>query len=78
MASTWCIAAAGCAMCFIIFPPVLHLGCMILFSIVFDKIPQIQISAKMVTEITSRLLYFLVDAALSTTTTTRFAACSPL
>jgi hypothetical protein len=39
MASTRCIAAAGCAMCFIVFPLVLHLRCMTLFSIVFDAIP---------------------------------------
>jgi hypothetical protein len=43
---------------------------MMLFSIVFDAIPQIQIGAEMVMEVTSRLLYFLVGTALSTTTTT--------
>jgi hypothetical protein len=70
MASTRCIAGARCAMCFIVFPPALHLRCMMLFSIVFDAIPQIQIGAEMVMEVTSRLLYFLVGTALSTTTTT--------
>jgi hypothetical protein len=41
MASTRCIAMAGCVMCFIVFLPELHLRCMTLFSIVFDAIPQI-------------------------------------
>jgi hypothetical protein len=41
MADTWCIATGGCTMCFIIFPPVLHLRCMTLLSIVLDAIPQI-------------------------------------
>jgi hypothetical protein len=41
MASTRCIAAARCAMCFIVFPPALHLGCMTLFLIVLNVIPQI-------------------------------------
>jgi hypothetical protein len=76
MASTRCIVVAGCTMCFIIFPLALHLRCMTLFSIVFDAIPQIQIGTKMVMEITSKLLYYLVDAALSTMTTT--AVCNTL
>jgi hypothetical protein len=58
MASTRCIAAARCPMCFIIFPSALHLRCMTLFLIVFDAVPQIQIGAEMVTEVTSRLLHF--------------------
>jgi hypothetical protein len=70
MASTWCIAMAGCAMCFIVFPPALHPRCMTLFSVVFNVIPQIQIGAKMVMEVNSRLLYFLVCTVLSTMTTT--------
>jgi hypothetical protein len=70
MASTRCIAAARCAMCFIVFPPTLHLRCMTLFSIVFYAITQIQIGTEMVIEVTSRLLYFLVGTALSTATTT--------
>jgi hypothetical protein len=41
MASTWCIATTGCVVCFIVFPPMLHLICMTLFSIVFDVISQI-------------------------------------
>jgi hypothetical protein len=41
MASTRCIATTMCAMCFIIFPPALHLRCMTLFSIVLNAIPQI-------------------------------------
>jgi hypothetical protein len=41
MVSTRCMATAGCAMCFIVFPPALHLTCMTLFLIVFDAIPQI-------------------------------------
>jgi hypothetical protein len=64
MASTRCMATAGCTMCFIIFPPALHLRCMTLFSIVFDAIPQIQIGAEMVMEVTSRLLHFLVGTTL--------------
>jgi hypothetical protein len=40
MASTQCIATAGCTMCFIMFPPALHLS-MMLFSIVLNAIPQI-------------------------------------
>jgi hypothetical protein len=39
---------------------------MTLFSIVFDAIPQIQIGAEMVMEVTSRPLHFLVGTALST------------
>jgi hypothetical protein len=39
IASTWRIATARYAMCFIVFPPALHLRCMALFSIVFDAIP---------------------------------------
>jgi hypothetical protein len=41
MASTRCIAAARCAMCFIIFSSALHLRCMMLLSIVLNAIPQI-------------------------------------
>jgi uncharacterized membrane protein len=70
MADTRCIATAGCAMCFIIFPPALHLRCMTFLSIVLDVIPQIQVGAEMVTEIASRLLHFLFGTALSTTTAT--------
>jgi hypothetical protein len=51
-------------MCFIVFLPALHLICMTLFLIVFDVIPQIQIGAEMVTEVTSRLLHFFVGTAL--------------
>jgi hypothetical protein len=43
---------------------------MMLLSIVLNAIPQIQVGAEMVMEVTSRLLHFLVDTALSTTTTT--------
>jgi hypothetical protein len=64
MVSTRCMATAGCGMCFIVFPPALHLRCMTLFLIVFDAIPQIQIGAEMVTEVTSRLLHFLVGTTL--------------
>jgi hypothetical protein len=39
---------------------------MTLFSIVFYAIPQIQIGAEMVTEVTSKLLHFLVDTESST------------
>jgi hypothetical protein len=74
MAGTRCVATAGCVMCFIIFPPALHLRCMSLLSIVLDAISQIQVGAEMVTEVTSRLLHFLVGTALSTTTTT--AVCN--
>jgi hypothetical protein len=70
MASTQCIATAGCAMCFIIFSPMLHLRCLTLLSIVLNAIPQIQVGAEMVTEVTSRLLHFLVGTALSTTAAT--------
>jgi hypothetical protein len=41
MANMRCVATAGCAMCFIIFPPALHLRCMMLLSILLDAIPQI-------------------------------------
>jgi hypothetical protein len=41
MADTRCIATARCPMCFIIFPPTLHLRCMSLLLIVLDVIPQI-------------------------------------
>jgi hypothetical protein len=41
MASTWCVATVGCAMCFIIFLPALHLRCMSLLSIVLDAISKI-------------------------------------
>jgi hypothetical protein len=41
MADTRCIAMAGCAMCFIIFPHALHLRCMSLLLIVLNAIPQI-------------------------------------
>jgi hypothetical protein len=41
MVSTWCVATAGCAMCFIIFLPTLHLRCMSLLSIVLDAISKI-------------------------------------
>jgi hypothetical protein len=43
---------------------------MVLFSIIFDVIPQIQIGAEMVTEVTSWLLHFLVSTALLTTAAT--------
>jgi hypothetical protein len=76
MASMWCIAMAGCAMCFIVFSPALHLRYMMLFSIVLNAIPQIQIGAEMVIEVTSRLLHFLVGTALSTMATT--AVCNML
>jgi hypothetical protein len=76
MAGTRCIAMGGCAMCFIIFPPALHLICMSLLSIVLDTIPQIQVRAEMVTEVASRLLHFLVGTALSTTTA--IVVCSTL
>jgi hypothetical protein len=76
MADTWCIATAGCAACFIIFPPTMHLRCMMLLSIVLNVIPQIQDGAEMIMEVTSRLLHFLVSAALSTMTTT--AVCNTL
>jgi hypothetical protein len=66
MADTWCIATAGCAMCFIIFSPALHLRCMTLLSIVLDAIPQIQVGAKMITEVATRLLHFLDGITLST------------
>jgi hypothetical protein len=75
-ASTRCIAVPRCAMCFVVFPPVLHLRRMTLFLIVFDAIPQIQIGAKVVTEVTSRLLHFLVGIALSTMAAT--AICNAL
>jgi hypothetical protein len=70
MASTRCIARARCAMCFIVFSPALHLRCMMLFLIINFACAASQIGAKMVMEVTSRLLYFLVGTALSTTTTT--------
>jgi hypothetical protein len=76
MAGTRCVATAGCTMCFIIFPPVLHLRCMSLLSIVLDAIPQIQVGAEMVTEVASRLLHFLVSTTLSTTIATM--VCSTL
>jgi hypothetical protein len=41
MASMRCIATTGCAMCFIIVSPVLHIRCMTLLSIVLNAIPQI-------------------------------------
>jgi hypothetical protein len=74
MASTRCVATGRYAMCFIIFPPMLHLRCMSLLLIVLDVIPKILVGAEMVTEVASRLLHFLVGAMLSTTTTT--AVCS--
>jgi hypothetical protein len=77
IASVWCVATAGCAMCFIIFPPALHLRCMLLLSVILDAIPQIQVGAEMITEVTSRLLHFLVSTALSTTTAMWFATRSP-
>jgi hypothetical protein len=43
---------------------------MTLFSIVFHVIPQIQIGAEMVMEVTSGLLQFLVGTALSSMATT--------
>jgi hypothetical protein len=76
MADTRWIATAGCAMCFIIFLPVLHLRCMSLLSIVLDAIPQIQVGAEMVIEVASRWLHFLVGTTLSTTTAT--VVCSTL
>jgi hypothetical protein len=42
---------------------------MALLTVVFYVIPQIQISAELITEVTSRLLHFLVGTAMSTTTT---------
>jgi hypothetical protein len=77
MASTRCIAAARCAMCFIVFSHVLHLRCMTLFSIIFDAVPQIQIGAEVVTEVTSRLLHFLVGTALSTMAATTICNTLP-
>jgi hypothetical protein len=68
VAGTRCVAIAGYAMCFITFTPTLHLRCMSLLSVVLDAIPQIHVSAKMVTEVTSRLLHFLVTTVLSSTT----------
>jgi hypothetical protein len=76
MTSIWCIATAVCAVCSIVFLPALHLRCMTHFSIVLNAIPQIQISTEMFMEVTSRLLHFLVSAALSTTATT--AVCNTL
>jgi hypothetical protein len=69
IADTRCVATARCAMCLIIFLPTLHLRCMSLLLIVLDVIPQIQVGAEVVTEVTSRLLHFLVGTALSTMTT---------
>jgi hypothetical protein len=43
---------------------------MTLLSIVLNAIPHIQIGAEMVTEVTSRLLHFLVCTVLSTMATT--------
>jgi hypothetical protein len=41
---------------------------MSLLTVVLDVIPQIQVGAEMVTEVTYRLLHFLVNTTLSTTT----------
>jgi hypothetical protein len=68
VASTWCVATAGYAVCFIIFMPALHLRCMSLFSVVLDAIPQIHVGTEVVLEVTSKLLHFLVGTALSTMT----------
>jgi hypothetical protein len=76
IADTRCMAMAGYAMCFIIFLPALYLRCMSLLSVVLDAIPEIQVGAKMVTKVASKLLHFLVSTALSTTTTTM--VCSML
>jgi hypothetical protein len=76
VASMRCIATVGCAMCFIIFMPALHLMCMSPFSAVLDVTPQINIGAEVVTEVASRLLHFLVGIALSTTTAA--TVCSTL
>jgi hypothetical protein len=50
---------------------------MTLLTVVFYAVPQIQIGAEMVMEVTSRLLHFLVSTALSTMTIMRFATRSP-
>jgi hypothetical protein len=76
VASTWCVAMAGYAVCFIIIMPALHLRCMSLFSVVLDAIPQIHVGTEMVVVVTSRLLHFLVGTALSTTTAA--VVCSTL
>jgi hypothetical protein len=76
VASARCMATVGCAMCFIIFTPTLHLRCMSLFSAVLDATPQIHVGVEVVTEVASRLLHFLVGTALSTMTAT--AVCSML
>jgi hypothetical protein len=70
------MATAGYVMCFIIFLLALYLRCMSLLLVVLDVIPQIQVGAEMVAEVTCRLLYFLVDTMLSAMTAT--TVCSTL